>query len=119
MKVFLFLVLVVILFSGVERFKQLWQRVTQETFLWNYYEIGPLVKGGMSLKCFFFLFFSSGGHFVQRSETILAILVEGHPRNISVIFFFEIGPLVQEETSFKCFLIFSSVDHLASGAERF
>ena len=26
---------------------------------------------------------SSGGHFVQRSGTILAILVEGHPRNIS------------------------------------
>ena len=29
--------------------------------------------------------FSSGGHFVQRSGTILALLVEGHPRNISVI----------------------------------
>ena len=28
--------------------------------------------------------FSSGGHFAQRSRTILAILVEGHPRNISV-----------------------------------
>ena len=26
--------------------------------------------------------FSSGGHFVQRSETILAILIEGHPSNI-------------------------------------
>ena len=31
-----------------------------------------------------FSIFSSGGHFVQRSKTILAILVEGHPRNISV-----------------------------------
>ena len=28
--------------------------------------------------------FSYGGHFVQRSETILAILVESHPRNIPV-----------------------------------
>ena len=31
-----------------------------------------------------FSIFSSGGHFVQLSRTILAILVEGHPRNISV-----------------------------------
>ena len=30
---------------------------------------------------------SSGGHFVQPSTTILAYLVEGQPRNISVIFF--------------------------------
>ena len=34
-----------------------------------------------------FSIFSSDGHFVQRSETILAILVEGHPRNISVKLF--------------------------------
>ena len=36
---------------------------------------------------FFFVFFnnfSSGGHFVHKSETILAILVEGYPGNISV-----------------------------------
>ena len=31
---------------------------------------------------FLFFFFSFGGHFVQWSGTILAILVEGHPRNI-------------------------------------
>ena len=31
-----------------------------------------------------FSIFSSGGHFVQRSGTILAILVEGHSRNIPV-----------------------------------
>ena len=30
-----------------------------------------------------FLFFSSDGHFVQRSGIILAILVKGHPKNIS------------------------------------
>ena len=39
----------------------------------------------MSLKDFSIL--SSGGHFVQLSGTIFAILVEGHPRNIPVNFF--------------------------------
>ena len=39
-----------------------------------------------------FSIFSSGGHFVQQSGTILAYLVEGRPRNISVKLF-EIGPL--------------------------
>ena len=34
-----------------------------------------------------FSIFSSDGHFVQRSRTILAILVEGHLRNITVKFF--------------------------------
>ena len=31
--------------------------------------------------------FSSGDHFVQLSGAILAYLVEGHPRNISVKLF--------------------------------
>ena len=31
--------------------------------------------------------FSSGGHFVKCSGTILAILVQGHPRYISEILF--------------------------------
>ena len=34
-----------------------------------------------------FSFFSSGGHFVQQSGTILAIYVEGRLRNISVKLF--------------------------------
>ena len=34
-----------------------------------------------------FSIFSSGGHFVQWSGTILAILVEGHPREISLKLF--------------------------------
>ena len=33
-----------------------------------------------------FSFFSSGGHFVHPSETILAILVEGHLSNIPMKF---------------------------------
>ena len=40
----------------------------------------------MLLKVFFYIF-SSDGHFVQKSGTILAILVEGHPRNINVTLF--------------------------------
>ena len=35
----------------------------------------------------FFSFSSFGGHFVQRSVTILAMLVGGYPRNISVKLF--------------------------------
>ena len=34
-----------------------------------------------------FSIFSSDGHFVLRSRTILAILVEGHSRNISMKLF--------------------------------
>ena len=34
-----------------------------------------------------FACFSSGGHFVQWSKTILAILVESHSRNISMKIF--------------------------------
>ena len=43
----------------------------------------------MSFKDFsiFFFFFSSGGHFVQLSGTILAILEMGYKRNISVELF--------------------------------
>ena len=33
-----------------------------------------------------FSIFSSGSHFVQRSETVLAISVEGHLSNISMKF---------------------------------
>ena len=34
-----------------------------------------------------FSIFCSGSHFVQWSRIILAILVEGHPKNISVKLF--------------------------------
>ena len=34
-----------------------------------------------------FSLFSSGGHFVQQSGTILPTLVVGHPRNISMKLF--------------------------------
>ena len=52
---------------------------------------GHWPKRRCRLKVFFFFFFfsifSSGSHFVHRSGTILAILVEGYPRNISVKLF--------------------------------
>ena len=48
--------------------------------------------------------FSSGSHFVQRSGTILEILVKGHERNISVKLFWN-RPLAWEEMLFKVFFL--------------
>ena len=45
------------------------------------------LKRRSRLKVFLFFFFSSGGHLVQQSKTVCAILVEGHPRNIPVYLF--------------------------------
>ena len=39
-----------------------------------------------------FSIFSFGGHSVQQSRTILAVLLEGHPRNILLKLFYN-GPL--------------------------
>ena len=47
----------------------------------NYFEIPPLATE-MLFKGF--SIFSSGDHFIQQSRTILAILVKGNKRNISV-----------------------------------
>ena len=44
--------------------------------------------------------FSSGSHFVQLWKDF-SNFVEGHPRNISVRNYFEIGSLALEEMSFK------------------
>ena len=48
----------------------------------------PMGSGGVSFCGNYpqFSIFSSGGHFVRRSKTVLAILVEGHLSNISVKF---------------------------------
>ena len=48
----------------------------------NYFKIHPLVKENTSFKGF--SIFSSGGHLVQRSEMVCAILVVGYPSNIPV-----------------------------------
>ena len=49
---------------------------------------------------------------MQPSRGILAYLVEGHPRNISVKLFENCFFLALEEISFKCFSILSSGSHL-------
>ena len=49
----------------------------------------PKASGGVSFlsKLFtIFYFYSSGGHFVHGSGTVLAILVEGHLSNIPMKF---------------------------------
>ena len=53
-----------------------------EYFCEFFFDIGSLVYEEMSFKGFSIL--SSGCHFVQQSGTILALLVEGHSRSISV-----------------------------------
>ena len=52
-----------------------------------------------------FLFFSFGGHFVQRSRTIFAILEEGHPRNISEIIL-KLGHWPRRRCHLKVFFYF-------------
>ena len=52
-------------------------------------------------SCRLYFLFSSGGHFVQLSETVRAKLVEGIMRKISVSLF-EFG-LVVKEISFELF----------------
>ena len=48
----------------------------------------PKGSGGVSFYGNYprFSIFSSGGHFVYRSETIIALLVEGHLSNLSMKF---------------------------------
>ena len=47
---------------------------------------------------------SSGGHFVQWSRTILAILVKGHQRNISVKLILESGHRSRRRCHLKNFI---------------
>ena len=65
---FLFIAQAAILFNVEESFEQFWYRVTQETFLYIYFKIHLLVQEKKSFKGF--SIFSSGGHLVQRSETV-------------------------------------------------
>ena len=71
---FLFIALAAILFNVAESFEQIWLRVTQETFLYNYFKIHCLVQEKKSFKGF--SIFSTGGHLVQWSGTVSAILVD-------------------------------------------
>ena len=53
--------------------------------MYYYFKIHVLVKEEKSFNCF--SIFSSGGHLVQQSGTVSAILVEGYPRNLPVKLF--------------------------------
>ena len=65
---FLFIALAAILFNIAELFEQFRYRVTQETFLYNYFKIHLPVQEKKSFKGF--SIFSSGGHLVQRRGTV-------------------------------------------------
>ena len=49
--------------------------------------LNPYTSLGGKLSLSFFSIFSSGGYLVHQSETVSAILVEDHPRNISMKLF--------------------------------
>ena len=63
---FLFIALAAILFNVAEFFEQFWQRVFQETFLYNYFKIHLLVQEKKLFKGF--SIFSSGGHLFNGAE---------------------------------------------------
>ena len=77
---------------------------------------GP-VKGRKSLLRYFY--FSSGGHFVLRSRTVCAIWIVGILRNISVKYYLKLGPVIQEEMSFKYISILALMAILFIGAKGF
>ena len=85
LRVFLFLALAATLFCRVEQFEQCFSKE-------HLCEIISKSANWPWRRCRFksFSIFSSGGHFVQRSRTILAILVKGHPRNIPVKLFWNL-----------------------------
>ena len=61
----------------------------------------------MSFKsCFFFSILSSSGHFVQRSRTILAILVEGYPKKHFCEIILKSGHWPRRRCHLKLFLFF-------------
>ena len=70
-------------------------------------------------KGFFFYIFSSDGHFVQQSGTILAILVEGHPRNINMTLFGNRPTGLGGDVVLQVFLFLSLAAILFSGAKSF
>ena len=66
-----------------------------------------------------FYFYSSGGHLVQRSGTVWAVLVEGHLRNIPVKLFQNLSTDLAEEVVKSLFLFIALVAILFDVAESF
>ena len=58
-----------------------------------------------------FSIFSSAGHFVQQSRTILAILIDDHPRNILCEIILKSAHWPWRRCRFTGFSIFSSGGH--------
>lgn len=107
---FLFLDLVVILFSGAEPSQQLWQRVTKKHFRVIILNSDHLLRRICHLKVLcVFLALQAILHFVQLSGTISVISVESNLRNISLNFF-----LLKRIYSLKVFPIFGSGGHFCS-----
>ena len=100
LKIFLFLSLVAILFSGAEWFVQFQRGHYEEHF----YEIN-LNLDHCFRRCRLKIFISSfGGHFVQWSRTVCAILVEGIELHFCEIIL-NLGPWLRRRCFLKIFLL--------------
>ena len=104
------------MFNRPERFEQFWSAVTKGTFLYNYFKIDALVKE-KSFKGF--SIFSSGGHLVQRSGLVGAILVDSHLRNSPEKLFQKLSTDLAEEVFKSLFLFIAVAAILFNVAESF
>ena len=75
-------------------------------------------KGGEVVKSFFSIF-SSGGHLVQQSGTVLAVLVDTHLRNIPVKLFQNLSIDIAEEVVKSLSLFIALAAILFNVAELF
>ena len=80
-----------------------------------FFEIGPLVLEKMSFKSF--SVFSYGSHVVQWGGTILAMLVDGHPRNFCGIIL-KSGHRPRKRWFLKVFLFLALAAILFCGSVR-
>ena len=82
----------------------------------NYFKIDALVKEKLFKG---FSIFSSGGHLVQWSGTVRAILVDSHLRNIPVKLFQTLSIDIAEEVVKSLFLFIALAPILFNVAESF
>ena len=69
------------------------------------------------MSCKGFSIFSPGGHFVQQSGTILACLVEDHPKNHFCEINLKLVNWSRRRSHLQVFLFLALADILFSGAE--
>ena len=115
----LFIALVAILFNRADQFEQFWWTVTLGTFLYNYFKINALVKEEKSFKGF--SIFSSGGHLVQRSGRLRAILVDSHLWNLPVKLFQNLSTNLAEvvKSLFLFIALVAMLFNVAESSEKF